>query len=710
MLIVYLELFTLKKRRRTMKMSISSKQNKGRLLGFLICFVMLLGFLPITVSAEGTIPITSLSLKHSGYARGKTISDATVTTNTPGVTITSYRWVRPDGPYVTETVFDPNVIQYGLSINLSIDSGYSAEALTKENISVNGAAPYIYEIEEDGDIRIVHWMSKAPESDFIFWKSEGYDIPVGEGGTAITAIDVSETVSGGTLPYTYSLDSGAPSWLSIDSSTGRITGTRPSVATPSARATVTVTDSASQSDSIEIKVGKVNVGAEQEYGIIVTNGKAFSGGREVSRAAGDMTVELVVDEVPDGAMFLGWWVISGEADLDDMSSPVTSFVMPERDVEVAAVVIPLVTRIRVACREPYAGAAPGAVTYTLTPALALNGTMVWYESEDGTTFKKMTSDKFEAGKYYAVTVIDIMDIEGGEDFTPLDIPGTISPVTNVSYNGRPGNCDWFTDMGMNDYKFAYKWGPLPDHTHSHESKWMSDAEGHWHECVCGDRADSAPHTPGAAATRTTPQTCTVCGYEIAPALGLPWPFTDVQVQPGIWKYESVKYVHEHSIMGGVGGSSSFQPDHPLTRAMFATVLYRMAGEPATAYSSKFSDVAPGKWYSSAILWASGKGIVSGYSDSSYGINDNINREQIAKMLYLYGKSCGYDMSGVSSLENFTDKDRVSSWAQDYMKWAVKTKMISGKPNGDSTFRLDPKGEATRAECAKMLMMFSEKHP
>ena len=68
------------------------------------------------------------------------------------------------------------------------------------------------------------------------------------------------------------------------------------------------------------------------------------------------------------------------------------------------------------------------------------------------------------------------------------------------------------------------------------------------------------------------------------------------------------------------------------------------------------------------------------------------------------------MSGVSSLENFTDKDRVSSWAQDYMKWAVKTKMISGKPNGDSTFRLDPKGEATRAECAKMLMMFSEKHP
>ena len=88
---------------------------------------------------------------------------------------------------------------------------------------------------------------------------------------------------------------------------------------------------------------------------------------------------------------------------------------------------------------------------------------------------------------------------------------------------------------------------------------------------------------------------------------------------------------------------------------------------------------------------------------------NITREQIAKMLYLYGKSQGYDVSGVSSLDSFTDKDTVSGWAVDYMQWAVNAQMISGKPNGDGTFRLDPKGQATRAECAKMLMMFMEKY-
>ncbi|MCI6552482.1 MAG: S-layer homology domain-containing protein, partial [Lachnospiraceae bacterium] len=79
----------------------------------------------------------------------------------------------------------------------------------------------------------------------------------------------------------------------------------------------------------------------------------------------------------------------------------------------------------------------------------------------------------------------------------------------------------------------------------------------------------------------------------------PFIFTDVPQIPGNWKYESVKYVYDRGIMGGVGGSSQFQPDHPLTRAMFATVLYRMAGEPETGYSSRFSDVKAGQWYSSA---------------------------------------------------------------------------------------------------------------
>ena len=96
------------------------------------------------------------------------------------------------------------------------------------------------------------------------------------------------------------------------------------------------------------------------------------------------------------------------------------------------------------------------------------------------------------------------------------------------------------------------------------------------------------------------------------------PFSDVQRKSGDWKYESIKYVNEHGIMGSVGGSDKFQPDAPLTRAMFAAVLHRMAGEPSIAYTKKFSDVPDGQWYSQAILWAAEQNIVNGYGNGSYG--------------------------------------------------------------------------------------------
>ncbi len=57
-------------------------------------------------------------------------------------------------------------------------------------------------------------------------------------------------------------------------------------------------------------------------------------------------------------------------------------------------------------------------------------------------------------------------------------------------------------------------------THSYKASWGKDEKHHWHECsVCKDRKDTAPHTPGAEATQSAPQTCTACGYVIQAALG-----------------------------------------------------------------------------------------------------------------------------------------------------------------------------------------------
>ena len=190
----------------------------------------------------------------------------------------------------------------------------------------------------------------------------------------------------------------------------------------------------------------------------------------------------------------------------------------------------------------------------------------------------------------------------------------------------------------------------------------------------------------------------------------PWIFKDVDVNPTNWKYQSVKYVYDNDIMGAISGTKEFQPDRPLSRSMFATVLYRMAGEPEVEFKDQFSDVPAGKWYSNAILWAYKNKIVSGYTDGSFGIDDNITREQIAKMLYEYAKVCKYDISERNDLGSFTDQAKVSGWAIEYMQWATAVKMITGKPNDDQkTYRMDPKGDATRAECAAMLTRFAEKY-
>lgn len=188
-----------------------------------------------------------------------------------------------------------------------------------------------------------------------------------------------------------------------------------------------------------------------------------------------------------------------------------------------------------------------------------------------------------------------------------------------------------------------------------------------------------------------------------------WPFSDVAINVGNWKYDSVKYVYVNNIMNGINGTTRFDPDEPLTRAMFATVLYRMAGSPPVQFQNKFEDVSAGAYYSNAVIWAYNQGIVNGLDGGKrYGINEYITREQIAKMLKEYGRVMQYTMNESADLGRFPDKSEVSGWAVGYMQWAVGSGMVTGKNVGGS-FYLDPKGNATRAECAAMLTRFMKKY-
>ena len=160
-------------------------------------------------------------------------------------------------------------------------------------------------------------------------------------------------------------------------------------------------------------------------------------------------------------------------------------------------------------------------------------------------------------------------------------------------------------------------------------------------------------------------------------------------------------------MTGVN-AREFQPDAPLTRAQFASVIYRMAGSPKVTYQNVFKDVLSGKWYSNAIIWAYENKIVAGLGEGRYGIDDNITREQMARMLMEFAKVQKYDVSDISDFDKFADASQVSRWAADNMRWAVGSGIISGSTK-DGKYYMNPKGNATRAECAVMLTKFIQKY-
>lgn len=176
------------------------------------------------------------------------------------------------------------------------------------------------------------------------------------------------------------------------------------------------------------------------------------------------------------------------------------------------------------------------------------------------------------------------------------------------------------------------------------------------------------------------------------------------IQQSDWFYDSISYVYNNDLMTGLN-ETTFGPYENLARAQFAVILHRMNGQPSVVYTNKFPDVATGQWYTDAILWANEIGVVTGYSNTGlFGTGDQINREQMAVMMYRYAQYKGYDTSASADFSKFNDAVYVNDFAKDAMSWAVGTGIITGK---DNETRLDPQGSATRAECATIIMRFME---
>ena len=172
------------------------------------------------------------------------------------------------------------------------------------------------------------------------------------------------------------------------------------------------------------------------------------------------------------------------------------------------------------------------------------------------------------------------------------------------------------------------------------------------------------------------------------------------VSEGQWFYEAVEHVVEQGYFKGVT-DNSFAPQEKMTRAMFVTVLGRIAGvEETSDGNSDFADVKNGQWFSGFVAWASEAGIVQG-ADGKFDPNGNITREQMAVFLYRYAQYAGLDLTvDNDAVDKFSDFDNVSGWAKEAMLWAVSNGIINGTDLG-----LEPTATATRAQVAQIVLNF-----
>ena len=146
---------------------------------------------------------------------------------------------------------------------------------------------------------------------------------------------------------------------------------------------------------------------------------------------------------------------------------------------------------------------------------------------------------------------------------------------------------------------------------------------------------------------------------------------------------------------------TFAPDRPVTRAMLVTILWRLAGEPYGRVSP-FEDVLPGSWYAQVVSWAYDKGIVTGVTATSFQPGAPVTREQLCAILCRYAALTGKNTAASASLDAFTDRAQVSSYAEASVRWALQAGLLTGVGDG----RLAPRSGARRAQLAVLLQRFA----
>ena len=140
---------------------------------------------------------------------------------------------------------------------------------------------------------------------------------------------------------------------------------------------------------------------------------------------------------------------------------------------------------------------------------------------------------------------------------------------------------------------------------------------------------------------------------------------------------------------------------PADRAMAATMLWVMAGQPVVDFAPGFGDLDPEETYMRPVRWAASEGIIKGYDAKTFGPDDPVTREQFAVMLYRYAQKHGLGFTGAWYFPlNYPDAGEISDWADEAMHWVV----MNAKPE-DLGDKLEPKAVVTRRDLGKTVTAY-----
>lgn len=173
------------------------------------------------------------------------------------------------------------------------------------------------------------------------------------------------------------------------------------------------------------------------------------------------------------------------------------------------------------------------------------------------------------------------------------------------------------------------------------------------------------------------------------------PFADVPSDS--WYASAVRYVCANGFFNGTS-ATTFAPEGNMTRAMFVTVLGRMAGvDPADYPGTDFTDVQEGLWYAPYVKWAAQYGITTGTGGGKFSPDALITREQMAAFFVRYFERFGVRFKTEPSVTTRpADLERVSEWARD----AVLQLWALGLLNGDGV-SFNPGDNAARCQTAAL---------